>query len=425
LRSKLWRLAKRLTGGAVGPLLSFIALFGLPILGAVTLDDRNFAFWALLSSIATVALSLDFGGVALLTARFYSEARGRLLVKSCALSASGALAIGIVACIVWIPYSGTQVGKSIPTSAAIAAIAAMSIASAVRSVLMVVAQAALVASQLLLRNVAIAGHALCAALTTSLLLFKTHSFWALPIGWLTSGIAVSCLALPWAWRTCTKEISEAVIVQPFRWRQYAGLRTLSTIVSSVLLNSDRWIIGALSGPVVLAAYEVAWRFAVLPRFLVQNLMVRVGADVAALGNSDEEQLRVLLKGSTIIAIVVGALSCAPVAIAYWLFLSFTDAAPHWILFFAILAAFTLFSLTAPLSTAGAAVGNAWIDIPYGLGALAVSGVGAMTAGYLGRLEVFVAAYLMAIAVSIVWYWQFAPALIRQGLQTRTTLTAPV
>lgn len=414
-------LIRRLWDGAVGPLLSFVALFALPVLGAVVLDARNFAFWALLSTIATVALSIDFGGVSLVTVRFYSEPRGKLLLKSAALSASGALAIGCVACIIWIPYRHTELGQSLPAWSAIAAILTMTIASAIRSALMVVAQAALIASKLALRNVAIAGHAFIAAVTTSVLLFTTQSFWALPLGWFASGVLVMCIVLPWAWRTRRYESAEAVIVQPFKWRQYAGLRTLSTITASVYLNADRWIVAALGGPVLLAAYELAWRFAALPRFLVQNLVLRVGADTSSLSRSDGEQLATLLRGSTLIAAAAGLLSCAPVVVAYWAFNSFTGLAPQWPMFLAMLLAFTVFSVATPLSLSGAAVGNAWIDIPYAAGALAASGVLAIVAAHWDRPDVFIFGYLAVVVVAVCCFFLYAPALVRRGLGSREAI----
>jgi O-antigen/teichoic acid export membrane protein len=423
LQDQLWLLAKRLSGGAVGPLLSFVALFALPVLGAIALDIRDFAFWSLLSTIATVALMLDFGGVALVVARFYSEPRGRLLVKSSALSATGALAIGIVACIIWIPYSHTEMGRSIPAMTAIAALLTMSVAAAIRSVLTVVAQAALVASQLALRNVATAGHAFAAVLTTTALLFSTHSFWALPLGWLVSGVLVMCVVFPWAWRTRGSESAEAVIVQPFNWRHFAGLRTLSTVIAAVVLNADRWIVGALGGPALLAAYELAWRFAVLPRFLVTNLVLRVGADVSSLGRSDERRLAALLRGSTVIAAVAGSLSCVPVALAYWAFMSFTGAEPHWPIFLAMVAAFTVWSVATPLSLSGATVGNAWIDIPYGIGVLATSGVIAVVAAHFARSDIFIYGYLAAIVVGVFFFYLYAPVLVRRGLETREAIEA--
>jgi O-antigen/teichoic acid export membrane protein len=421
LQDNLWSLARRLWGGAVGPLLSFVALFALPVLGAIALDERNFAFWSLLSTIATVAITLDFGGVALVVARFFAEPRGRLLMKSSALSASGALAIGIFACIVWIPYSHTEMGRSIPAMTAVAALLTMSVAAAIRSVLTVVAQAALVASQLALRNVATAGHAFAAALITAALLFSTHSFWALPLGWLVSGVIVMCVVLPWVWRTRGSESAEAVIVQPFNWRQYAGLRTLSTIIAALSLNADRWIVGALGGPVLLAAYELAWRFAVLPRFLVTNLMLRVGADVSSLGRSDQQRLSALLRGSTLIGAVAGLLSCGPVAVAYWAFVSITGAEPHWPIFLAILVTFTVLSVATPLSLSGAAVGNAWIDIPYALGHLMASGVFAVVAAHFARPDIFIYGYLAAMVIGVCCFYLYAPALVRKGLETRESI----
>jgi hypothetical protein len=344
-------------------------------------------------------------------------------MRSSALSASGALAIGCIACILWIPYSHTEMGQSVPAMTAIAALLTMSVAAAIRSALTVVAQAALVESRLALRNVATAGHAFAAAAMTVVLLFSTHSFWALPLGWLVSGVFVMCVILPWVWRARGSESAEAIIVQPFKWRQYAGLRTISTITSSVYLNADRWIIGALGGPALLAAYELAWRFAALPRFLVANLVLRVAADASSLCRSDEQRLGALLRGSTLIAVVAGSVSCAPVAAGYWAFVSITGADPHWPMFLAILVAFTVFSLATPLSLSGAAVGNAWIDIPYAAGALATAGVVAVVAAHFGRPEIFIIGYLATVVIAVCCFFLYAPALVRRGLETREAVVA--
>jgi O-antigen/teichoic acid export membrane protein len=423
VQKQVWWLARRLWAGAVGPLLSFVALFGLPVLAAVALDNRDFAFWALLSTIATMALSLDFGGVALLVTRYFAEPQQKLLLKSAGLSASGALAIGAIACICWTPYSHTEMGRSIPATTAMAAFLTMSVAAAIRSVLTVVAQAALIASQLALRNVATAGHAVAATAITSALLFTTHSYWALPLGWLASGVIVMCVVYPWSRRTRASGAAEAVIVQPFKWRQFAGLRTLSTLTASVFLNADRWIIGALGGPALLAAYELAWRFAALPRFLVSSLMLRVAADTSSLGRSDGPQLRTLLRGSTLIAAVAGLFSCAPVAAAYWAFADITGIAPTWPMFLAILVAFTVFSVATPLSFSGAAVGNAWLDIPYAAGALAASGVLAIIAAHSDRPAIFIYGYLTSLTIGVCCFFLYAPSLVRRGLQTREAVGA--
>jgi hypothetical protein len=282
----------------------------------------------------------------------------------------------------------------------------------------VVAQAALVASQLALRNVATAGHAFAAAATTAVLLFTMHSFWALPLGWLVSGVLMLCIVFPWAWRTRAAGPAQAAIVQPFKWRQFVGLRTLSTVIGSLYLNADRWIIGALSGPALLAAYELAWRFAALPRFLVSNLVVRVGADASSLTQSDGQRLGALVRGATVIAGVAGSLSCLPVAAAYWIFVSFMGADPHWPIFVAMLMAFTVFGVATPLSISGAAVGNAWIDIPYALGALVTSGILAVVAAHFARPDIFIFGYLAVVVIAVCCFFMYAPAVVRRELKTR-------
>ena len=297
----------------------------------------------------------------------------------------------------------------------------MSVASAIRSVLMVVAQAALISSKLALRNVATAGHAFTAAATTSAFLFTTHSFWALPLGWLVSGVLVMCVVLPWGWRARTSELAKATVTQPFKWRQYAGLRTLSTITSGVLLNSDRWIIGALSGPALLAAYEIAWRFAALPRFLVANLMVRVSADVASLGRSDEQQLRTLLRGSTLIAVVAGSLSCAPVAAAYWAFVSFTGASQtgrcslqcSW-------RSPSRFSQRR-FHCRGRQSATPGSIFPMRSAPLPRAAAAAVVAACFERPEIFIIGYLAATVIAVLCYFLYAPTLVRKGLEAREAM----
>lgn len=427
LRSALaehWSLTRRLAAGGVGPLLSFVALFGLPVLGAVVLDDVDFAFWSLLSTIATVALSLDFGGTVAVTARFFSEPRAMLLIKSCALSAGGALMVGLLACLLWIPFSTTAMGRAIPDQTALPAIAAMSVASALRSVLAVIAQAALVTNRLALRNTAIAGHSFLAAMVSVVLLFYTRSYWALPLGWLISGVALSAAVVPWAWQVCVSTASDTAVSQPFIWRRFAGLRTASAITSSVLLTSDRWIVGALGGPALLAAYEVAWRFGVLPRFLVQNLILRVGADAAKLGRADRDEFTGLIRQTSLIAVVIGAVTCAPVAVAYGVFAHLSATTAHWPLFVAILAAFTVVGFASPLSFTAAAIGNGWIDLPYLSAALATSGVAAAAAWHLDNPWIFIAGYLLATVLPLVWYVRYVPGVIAGDLHTRDASTQP-
>jgi hypothetical protein len=91
------------------------------------------------------------------------------------------------------------------------------------------------------------------------------------------------------------------------------------------------------------------------------------------------------------------------------------------MFLAMLLVFTFSALTAPLSFSGAAVGNAWIDMPYALGALVASGAAAIVAALYERPSIFIAGYLAATVVSVLIYFLYAPALVRRGLETREAI----
>ena len=91
-------LVRQMGAGAAGPLLSFVILFALPLTGAVMLSVEQFAMWSLLSTVSTIALSIDFGGVALTMARIQLEPRGPLLRRAIGLSMIGSALIGLVEC---------------------------------------------------------------------------------------------------------------------------------------------------------------------------------------------------------------------------------------------------------------------------------------------------------------------------------------
>ena len=93
------------------------------------------------------------------------------------------------------------------------------------------------------------------------------------------------------------------------------------------------------------------------------------------------------------------------------------------MFLAMLLAFTVSVVTAPLSLSGAAVGNAWIDFPYALGALAASGVAAVVAALSERPETFIIGYLAATVIAVPCYFLYAPALVRRELETREAIAA--
>lgn len=413
-------LLRRMIRGALGPLVGAVALFALPLAGALLLSIDDFAFWAILASISTVALSLDFGGAALLTARFFAEDRKRLLAMAISLSALGALSIGLIAGVAWALYSGTSLGSSLPLHEALLAIATMALAAAVRSALMVYAQLALIIDADTIRNLATAGHAFLASGITIAILIGWRTYWALPLGWLISGVAVLIPVSVMCIRRLSLQDSTPSISQPFRWGEFVSVRTLSTLLSATTQQGDRWVIGALGGPVLLAAYEIAWRFATLPRFLIQNLTIRVGADSSAMGEADESTLSALLRRSLYLSLAIAVIACTLVAIGYGAYTRIFDLPAEWTVLAAMLVAFTSLGVVSPYAFTGAAMGRGGIDIPYLVVILASSIIGVSCAVLLNNVLIFIFVYLGGVMLGALSLAAYAPRLILRSLANRTS-----
>lgn len=404
----------------MGPLLSFVALFALPLVGALALPANKFAFWALLASISTIALSLDFGGTALLTAQWYFSPRAAGLWRSMLLSVVGSSVVCIVAILAWMGLASSSFQGTVGLVEGSAAILCMTSAAAIRSILMVLAQAALLEGWIGVRNLATAGHAAAAVTITFIWLFVDASFWALPMGWLVSGVVMVPGCVIWF---AIRARSHPHVVrghQALRWRQFAGLRTLNTVVASAVLQGDRWIIALIGGPAWLALYEVAWRFAALPRILVQALSLQTGAEVAPMTRDDAADLMHIVKRSTVVVIVAGTAAAGVSATAYWVFTDIAgQPADPW-LFTMMVIAFTALAATSPLSYAGTAAGRPGIDLPYALAALSGLIAFAIPALLSGDTWLFVVGYLGSLIISVPIFFAYAPRVAREGIERRTS-----
>lgn len=408
----------------MGPLLSFLALFALPLIGAIMLPTTEFAFWALLATVSTVALSLDFGGAALLASRYHFAPRFAVFAQSCLLSVVGALIVGLVAVLIWIPLEQGSFSGTTSFAEGAAAIGVMTLAAAARSVLIVVAQAGLLETWSAIRNVALAGHASVAVLATLVLLIVAPSYWALPMGWLISGAIFVPLCLVWLLLRSRRSPHVIKGTNDLNWARFAGLRTLNTIVASIVLQGDRWVVAIIGGPVWLALYEVAWRFAALPRTLIQALALHISADVAPMTRGQEDELMDVVRRSTTVLAIVGAASSVVVGVFYVVFTELSGEAGDLRLFSVMVVAFTALALTAPLSIAGTSAGRPGIDLPYALVALVGSSIFALVGAWMDNTWLFVLGYLATLIASVPVFFAYAPRMARTALDSRYATPVP-
>ncbi|KQQ90762.1 hypothetical protein ASF64_02100 [Arthrobacter sp. Leaf137] len=415
---------RRMTSAATGPLVSFVVLLALPLCGAALLPADQFAIWSILSTITTVALSLDFGGVALTSARFGTIPASRLILQASALSSLGSLIIGIAAALLWIPYSATPAASAFGFVEGLAAIGLCTVASVCRSSLAVLAQACLHLEQPRIRMFLTAGQAfLCFGIALAALLIHP-SAWALPLGWALSASLVLVVGLIWvAAKGAFRHASIASRSGETSTFTFVWSRTLASLLGSAILQGDRWVIGAVAGPEFLAAYEIAWRVAVLPRFLVQNLAIAVSGDAGHIFRNTPRKIRRVLTTSTAICSVVAAVGGIASTIFYFIIVEPLGVTSLPMVYFLLLFACTLIGITAPLSFLAVAIGLPSLDLPYLLLTAAIALIAALVSLLNNSAVIFIAGNALAIATGAIWYLQYGRnALIKKCRQASRAAT---
>jgi O-antigen/teichoic acid export membrane protein len=404
LPSHISKLLRRMASAATGPLVSFLVLLGLPLCGAALLPTEQFAIWTILSTITTVALSLDFGGVALTSARFGTIAPVKLILQASALSSIGSFIVGLVSSLLWIPYSKTDAASAFGFHEGLAAIAVCTVAAVFRSTLAVLAQACLHLQRPYVRMFLTAGQAFLCFGIALFLLVVSPSAWALPIGWVLSSFIVLVIGVIWmALRGSFHYAVTASAPAQTSTFTFVWARTLASLLGSAILQGDRWVVGAVAGPEFLAAYEVAWRIAVLPRFLVQNLAIAVSGDAGHIYRTAPRKIRSVLSNSTVVCIVVSILASAVVGVFYSYLTEPLGVNALPAVFFMLLAAFTLIGITSPLSFLAVAIGLPALDIAYLSLTAGISVAAAVLSMVLDSEILFVAGNSISISVGALWY----------------------
>jgi len=200
LRTSIGSSLRRMMGTGAGTLVAFALSIFVPFVAGAALSTPQFAFWALLNTISSVALTLDFGAATMLPALLARDPSSHraIIASGSALTALGSVVVGSLGMLAWWgmqPRLGVQ-GWGMRSGEL--ALLGTTIGSVLRSVVQVVAAVALVGRKDVFRNALLVTQAACQAVFTCALLFVTHSAWALPLGLCISGaltaiVGVSCL----------------------------------------------------------------------------------------------------------------------------------------------------------------------------------------------------------------------------------------
>ena len=409
-------LVAQMVKGAVGPLSSALPLFALPLVGATFLSSGQFAMWSILASISSMALSLDFGGPSYLASRLDPRNRTKPFVHATTMTCLGTAAMAVLSICAWVPFSRTSAGGAFDFLAGVGAITVISCGSALRSIVQLQAQMALFDGRFALRNVILLGHSITALVVAVAVLVSERTAWALPIGWLAAGGTgaligslvfrrpANSLNADWAVETCSVASGGT----------YAWARTVATVFRGFLMQADRWIVGAIGGPAVLAAYEVAWRIAAMPRFLAENLTWVVGLDAARVRASSPQEISARVSYCIRFTLTILITFSTAAALFYALLPNITGVEIAWPFFFLLLVGHGALATGAPVSFVGNGIGIPTIDLPYLTLSVVMSTASAALAFITNDVYLFIGGTVAAILIGNLWFVRYGLKAIRSA-----------
>jgi len=385
--------------GGLGPLSSVLVLLALPLASASFMREQDFAVWAIFNTVVTLATTIDFGGAAYVMAALPSaKSPASVIYRSARHSAYGSLTVGAIAAAVWPLYVMSGGAGAWGVAEGLAAIAAITVAAALRSLIIVVANAALVVRKNALRDTLLIGHSVAVCGIGVGLAAYFASAWALPTAWLASMTVFSAVGF-----VAVRQIAAVHRFAPggddmeASSRGWASKRTATAVLRGLLMNADRWILGSVAGASVLATYEVIWRIASAPRVVATSITTAlIGTSAAVKSNGHKALLGLLNKASNITAwaVAIGVIGSAIVyALSVHLGLAAGASATLWMV---LVTASAADGLTSPLTTLSLGLGRPGFDLPY----LSLT---CGSAGLLWVLAIALAApSLVAYGTSAVW-----------------------
>ncbi len=282
------------------------------------------------------------------------------------LSSAGTILVGLGAVLLWIPYSRGHTPPGWSFSEGLWSIVLSAFASILRSVLNVLSAAYLAIADYRSRNRLTTGSALVTLVVALVLLVVLRSAWALPAAW-TIGSLVALASVTMRLRHLHAQVvpHATPTTRKVAVSSYSAYRTVASILGSVLLQGDRWVVGAVAGSTFLAGYEIAWRIASLPRLVNQALTNSVIPDTAvAAASGGVERVSALyrrsMRTSLIASGIVAGITIPMFAAAFYLYLSVGSL----ICGLLLLIALTVQGLTANLTAVALGAGIGKGDLPY-------------------------------------------------------------
>jgi O-antigen/teichoic acid export membrane protein len=244
-------------------LLSSVITALIPAAGALFLEPDKYAVWALAATLTTIFLLVDFGTTGLAT-KLAAEDRltGHTLWTLYLLTATPPVLLTLITVSIWPTYADNAGLVEAANPAALVLITLVGAGTALRSFGLISASVALGRRHFGRRSMILLGGAAVQAAITIVALAAGLGYLALGVGVIASGVAQLTAGLI-AERPSPRSAAHEQV-----WplvRRFASARGVAVLLGVTVTQLDRWSLGLFAGAAVLTAYDLAIRFATMPK----------------------------------------------------------------------------------------------------------------------------------------------------------------
>ena len=322
----------------------------VPLLGRAYLDDVEYSCWALIATIGTVGLLVDMGAPSLaVRLATQNAATNRRVILMCAISAAPTVIIGVVAVLMWPQYMMISHLTAIPHMQLLLALAAIGGAS--RSALVIYASLALGAEDFKFRSFLLTVQALVNCGLVWLLLATGSGVVAYPLAAIVSSVILLPPACMYWLRNRTRRHAWADSGESLSFRseilRFVYARGIGAILGLSLTQLDRWAIGLVGNSAFLSDYDLAARFAVIPKTALLTLGLGFVHEAARIRDGNLMPLYRRLNIVTCVMLLIGALGATLFALLYFALVGVDPEKQYWILYLILIVAYSAHATTAP------------------------------------------------------------------------------
>ncbi|WP_285038930.1 hypothetical protein [Plantibacter sp. lyk4-40-MEA-4] len=292
---------KLLRGGAPA-LVSSGVVAVVPLTGALFLSTSDYAVWALVSTLSTIFIIFDFGTTSLAT-KLAAERRlsRKFVAKLAAITAAPPVILGACAVLLWPLYSHLSDITSAPTDRVMWLIVAVSAGTTMRSVGVVFAAISLGRENFGKRTAILLAGALTQATATVASLAIGTGYWSLGIGVVAGGLAQFLIGILCERRGDSFSSEDGIDLSSLL-KRFVTVKGLATALGIIATQLDRWALGLVADPSLLATYDISTRLATIPKIALIALaagLISEGARTARLS----EALRMLASSQRMVGLL--------------------------------------------------------------------------------------------------------------------------